>query len=184
VRITLGLLPSEFQVAARIGFLAFAVFGFTACASVKSFFRSADSLLPIETVDASSGRIVSARAFETSDKLYVAGEMQKLFGYNIPPAAHVDIQLINGDRGIIAEKQDSIREISPREQNARNRLYSYVASFPLEIARQTTSIRVTYAPFSHKAHLDPSARMSAGNRSLRFSEHVRQRIRPGAAAFV
>jgi hypothetical protein len=131
VRITLGLFPIEFQIAARVGFLAFAVFGFTACASVSSFSRSADSLLPIETVDASSGRIVSARAFETSDKLYVAGEMQKLFGYNIPPAAHVDIQLINGDRGIIAEKQDSIREISPREQNARNRLYSYVASFPL-----------------------------------------------------
>jgi hypothetical protein len=157
-----------------IGLLASAVFGFTACASVSSFFKSADSSLPIETVDASSGQIVSARAFETSDRLYVAGQMQKLFGYTVPPAAHVDIQLINGDRGIIAEKQDSIREVSPREQNARNRLYSYVASFPLEIARQATSIRVTYSPFSHKDHLDPSARASAGN--LRFREHVRQRI--------
>jgi hypothetical protein len=93
----------------------------------------------------------------------------------------IDIQLINGDRGIIAEKQESIREVSPREQDARNRLYSYVASSPLEIARQATSIQVTYSPFSHKDHLDPSARASAGNRSLSFSEHVRQRIRPGAA---
>jgi hypothetical protein len=45
----------------------------SACASLDSFFKQTDSLLPIEVVHAGSGRIMSFRAYDTSDRLYVAG---------------------------------------------------------------------------------------------------------------
>jgi hypothetical protein len=121
----------------------------SACASFKSFFKQADSPLSIETIHAPSGQIASVRAFESSDKLYVAGSMRRAFGYAIHYAAHVDIQLIGQEGQIIAEKQDDIDAVSPREERGRSRHYSYVASFPLTEARHAAKIRVSYHAATH-----------------------------------
>jgi hypothetical protein len=63
----------------------------SACASLGSFFKQADSSLPIEVVHAGSGRITSFRTYETSDRLYVAGSARPFF---LKRTTHMDVQLI------------------------------------------------------------------------------------------
>lgn len=126
----------------------------TGCASTDGFFRKADSPLPIKTLDATGGEIASTRAFETSDRLYVAGSMRRSIGHRPPAGAHVDIQLLDKNGHILAEKQDEIDSPAhPRTAGGRSHRYrsSYVASFPLDLARQAASIRVSYHPKSHTA---------------------------------
>lgn len=122
----------------------------TGCASSGGFFRNADSPLPIKTLDATGGQIASTRAFETSDRLYVAGSMRRSSGHQPPLAAHVDIQLVDEGGRILAEKQDDIDSSGhPRTASGRSRASSYVASFPLDLARQAGSIRVSYHLAQH-----------------------------------
>ena len=112
----------------------------SACASLDSYFRQADSSLPIEAIHSGTGQVMSFRAFETSDRLYVAGTVR---GF-INPYTHVDIQLIDDSEQVIAEKQDDIDLAHPRTAHGRHGRHSYVASFPLSEARQAAKIRVTY----------------------------------------
>ena len=128
---------------------AVALAAFPACAALKSVFKTADSPLPVERVHSPSGRIASVRAFESRDKLYVAGSMQRTTGYAIHYAAHVDIELIGRDGQVVAEKEDDIDAVSPRQERARQARYSYVASFPLSEAHQAVKIRVAYHSAKH-----------------------------------
>ena len=109
-----------------------------------TFVSTGPSPLPLEIADGTHGHIESTRAFETRGALYVAGTMHKPPGHHIPKAAHVDIQLIGPDGRILAEKQDDISPQHPRLSGARTGKYSYVASFPLETARQAKKVRVSY----------------------------------------
>ncbi len=117
----------------------------TGCASIDGYFRQADSPLPIEISDATGGKVASTHAFETSDSLYVAGSMRRSIGHQPPLAAHVDIQLLDESGRILAEKQDGIDSSGhPRTPQGRSRASRYVASFPLDLARQASSLRVSY----------------------------------------
>lgn len=122
----------------------------SACTSSNSFLRKADSSLPIQIVDSNGGKIASSRAFESSDRLYVAGSLRRSLGSHIPTTAHIDVELISASGRVIAEKQDNVTSVNhPRTATGRSRRHSYVASFPLETAREATSIRVTYHPALH-----------------------------------
>jgi hypothetical protein len=126
----------------------------TGCASTNGFFHNADSPLLIKTLDAIGGEIVSTRAFETTNRLYVAGSMRRSIGLRAPLGAHVDIQLLDKNGHILAEKQDEIDSPAhPRAAGGRSHRHrsSYVASFPLDLARQAASIRVSYHPEQHAA---------------------------------
>lgn len=134
-----------------------ALFGTTAlvmasCASVGSFFKQADSPLPVEAIDTTGGKIASTRAFETQDRLYVSGSMKKGFGSHIPPAAHVDVWLVDRSGRVVAQKQDDIDPGHPKSSSARTGRYSYVVSFPLSEARQASKIVVQYDQSHKKGH--------------------------------
>lgn len=121
----------------------------TSCASVGSFFKQTVSSLPVETIDSSGGEVSSARAYESSDRLYVSGHIQKSFGRHIPYAAHVDVQLLDNAGRVVAEKQDDIDPPHPKSGSGRSGQISYVASFPLSEARQAAKIFVRYHSSSH-----------------------------------
>lgn len=119
----------------------------SACASLGSFFKQADSALPIEVVNAGSGQIRSFRAHETSDRLYVAGTAKPFF---LKETTHVDVQLIGPAGNVIAEERDDIDRVHPRTARARHGYHSYVASFPLGEARRALKIRVIYHGDAHR----------------------------------
>lgn len=123
----------------------------TACASIGSFFRTTDSVLPVETIDSSGGEVSGTHAYESSDRLYVSGSIQKSFGRHIPYAAHVDVQLIDTAGRIISEKQDDIDPPHPRTVGSRSGRISYVASFPSSEARKATKIVVRYHLDGHRS---------------------------------
>lgn len=131
--------------------VAAGVAAITACSSTSSLFRQADSSLPIETINATGGQIVTTRAFETQDRLYVSGSMKKGMGIHIPPAAHVDIRLVDSSGRVLAEKQDDIDPGHPRLSSGRSGRYSYVASFPLSEARQASRVVVQYHMKGHSS---------------------------------
>ena len=118
-----------------------------ACASPGSFFKQADSPLPIEVVHAGSGQIMSFRAHETSDRLYVAGIAKPFY---LKSTTHVDVQLIGPAGNVIAEKQDDIDRMHPRTSRSRGGHHSYAASFPLSEAHQAARIRVIYHGDAHR----------------------------------
>lgn len=118
----------------------------SACGSLDSYIRQADSSLPIQAIHSGTGQVMSFRAFETADRLYVAGATKGRF---LNPSAHVDIQLIGNNGQIIAQEQDDIDLAHPRTTRGRHGPQSYVASFPLSEARQASRIRVTYHNESH-----------------------------------
>lgn len=121
----------------------------SACGSLDSYIRQADSALPIDAIHSGTGRVMSFRAFETADRLYVAGTTKGRFRN---PSAHVDIQLIGKNGQIIAQEQDDIDFAHPRTTQGRHGRQSYVASFPLSEARQASKIRVTYHSESHSSN--------------------------------
>jgi len=123
----------------------------TSCASVSSFFKQTVSSLPVETIDSSGGEVSSARAYESSDRLYVSGHIQKSFGRHIPYAAHVDVQLIDNTGRVVAEKQDDIDPPHPKSGSSRSGQISYVASFPIHEARQAAKIEVRYHLDGHQS---------------------------------
>jgi hypothetical protein len=131
----------------KIAFALALVATVSACVSSNILFKQANSSLPIEVIQTGSGQIMSSRAHETSDRLYVTGTT-RLFLSNA--AAHVDIQLVDETGGIIAEKRDGIETSHPRTARARNRNLRYVASFPLSEAQQAAKIRVVYHSDVHR----------------------------------
>jgi hypothetical protein len=118
----------------------------SSCGSLDSYVRQSDSPLPIEAIHSGTGQVTSFRAFETADRLYVAGTTKGRF---LNPFAHVDIQLIGSNGQIIAQERDDIDLAHPRTAQGRHGLRSYVASFLLSEARQASRIRVTYHNGSH-----------------------------------
>jgi hypothetical protein len=118
----------------------------SACPSFGSFFRQADSALPIEVHHSGSGQIMSFRAHETSDRLFIAGTAQR---HPLIEWAHVDIQLIGPAGNVIAEKRDDINPLRPRHGGGKRYSDTYVASFPLNEARQAATIRVIYRNGAH-----------------------------------
>lgn len=118
----------------------------SACGSLDSYIRRADSPLPIEAIHSGTGRVMSFRAFETTDRLFVAGTTKGRF---LNPSAHVDIQLIGRNGQIIGQEEDDIDLAHPQTTRGRHGRQRYVASFPLSEARQAARIRVTYHSESH-----------------------------------
>ena len=96
----------------------------------------------------------SVRAYESDDKLFVAGFMRRTTSYNVQYAGHADIQLIGENGKVLAEKQDHIEAVSLRQEQAQTGRYSYKASFPLNEARQAVAIRVTYHAGTHPKEVE------------------------------
>jgi hypothetical protein len=123
-----------------------AVMPLTACSSLDTWFKQADSPLPIEVQHSGGGQILSFRAHETSDRLYVAGSARK---HRLSNTAHVDIQLIDSSGNVIAEDQNDINPVHSRPGGGKRFTDSYVVSFPLSEARQAVKIRVIYHGMTH-----------------------------------
>ena len=119
-----------------------AVTALTACASLKP----PGSPLPVEVRQSGSGQIMSFRAHESSDRLYVVGIARK---HRLSNAAHVDIQLIGSSGAILAEDQNDINPAHPAHGGGKLFRDSYVVSFPLRTARQAVKIRVIYHRSPH-----------------------------------
>jgi hypothetical protein len=132
---------------------AIALMGFTSCASTDTWFKQASSPLPIEVRHSGSGQIMTFRAHETSDRLYVVGSAKK---HQLSNGAHIDIQLVTSDGTIVAEKQDDINPVSLRPDGGKRYSDSYVASFPLETARGAKKIRIVYRGGTHSTCLATS----------------------------
>ena len=131
----------------KIGIAVTAFASLPACAS-SSWIKQADSGLPIEAVHSGSGTIMSFRAHETSDRLYVAGRAKP---HQLMQPVHVDIQLIGAGGRVIAEKTDDLDSHQhPRSGSGRRGHQCYVASFPLSDARQAVKIRVVYHGGDHR----------------------------------
>lgn len=131
----------------KIGIAVTAFASLPACAS-SSWIKQADSGLPIEAVHSGSGTIMSFRARETSDRLFVAGRAKP---HQLMQPMHVDIQLIGAGGRVIAEKTDDLDSPQhPRSGSGRRGHQSYVASFPLSDARQAVKIRVVYHGGDHR----------------------------------
>jgi len=129
-------LPRFLAVTAIIGMMSF-----SGCSSLDSWGKQADSALPIEAHHSGGGEILSFRAHETSDRLYVAGSARK---HKLSNSAHVDIQLIGPSGNVIAEEQNDINPMHPPPGGGKRFTDSYVVSFPLSQARHATKIRVIY----------------------------------------
>lgn len=118
----------------------------SACAS-NSWTKQADSTLPIEVTHSGSGSIMSFRAFETADRLYVAGSAKT---HQLMRPTHVDVQLLASDGQVVAEQADDLDSPRhPRTAGGFNRSQSYVASFPISEARRAKRIRVIYHGSAH-----------------------------------
>ena len=114
----------------------------TACSSLKQ----AGSPLPLEVRHSGSGQVVSLRAQESSDRLYVAGSARK---HRLSNTAHLDIQLIGSCGQVLAEDQDAINPDHPAPGGGKRFKDSYLVSFPLSVARQAAKIRVIYHGGTH-----------------------------------
>lgn len=132
--------------ALQIGLAATALTFLAACAS-SSWTKQADSALPIEVIHSGSGSIMSFRAHETSDRLYVAGSAT---AHQLVQPTHVDIQLLDAGGRVLAEQTDDL-DLSqhPVTAGGRNGRQPYVASFPLSEARLAAKIRVIYHGSAH-----------------------------------
>ena len=126
---------------------AAALISLSACAS---FDKRANSPLPVEAVNAPSGRIESVRAYESGDTLFVTGFMRRKSSYTVNYPVHADIQLIGKNGKVLTEKQDYIETVSSlRRLQSQSGSYSFRTSFPLDQARQAVAIRVTYHATAH-----------------------------------
>jgi len=123
-----------------------AVMPLTACSSLDTWFKQANSPLPIEVQHSGSGQIMSSRAHETSGRMYVAGSARK---HPLSNTAHVDVQLIGSSGNVIAEDQNDINPMHPRPGGGKRFTDSYVVSFPLSEAREAVKIRVIYHGGAH-----------------------------------
>jgi len=119
----------------------------SACSSLNSQVKQADSLLPIEVLHSGGGQIMSFRAHETSERLYVSGSTRK---HKLSNSAHVDIQLIGPSGKVIAEDQNDINSMRPRPGGGKRFTDCYVVSFPLSEARKAEKIRVIYHSSAHR----------------------------------
>jgi hypothetical protein len=117
-----------------------------ACSTLEKHTKQADSSLPIEVMHSSTGRVMSFRPFETSEKLLGAGSAK---GHFASPAAHVGVQLIDASGQIVAEQQDDIARSSRATARGRLGVQSCAARFSLSEARQATRIRVISHSESH-----------------------------------
>lgn len=136
---------------AKITFLLIGFTGISACATVNAFFTQTSSSLPIETIESTAGTVSNTRAYEFSNRLYVAGYIQKSFGLHIPYGAHVDVQLIDKDGKVILEKQEKINPSHPKYSGKTFNHISYVVSFSPEEARHAAKIIVRYHLNGHRS---------------------------------
>jgi hypothetical protein len=142
ISLSIQKIPSSLKIGCAVAAIA----SLSACAS-SSWTKQADSTLPIEAIHSGSGAIMSFRAHETSDRLYVAGSAKP---HQLIRPTHVDIQLVGSDGRVLAEKTDDLDSPThPRTARGRSGSQSYVASFPLSEARQAAKIRVIYHGDAH-----------------------------------
>jgi len=121
---------------------AVAIIGLTACASLQS----SPSSLPLATVGDQDGKIFSARVTETANRLYVAGQAKP---HRLRTSTHVDVQLLDAQGRVIAEKSDTVEPVNPRTRHARGGKVAYVISFSKAEAQSAKSVRVIYHDESH-----------------------------------
>jgi len=114
---------------------------------MDTLFKQANSPLPIEVQNSGGGQVLSYRAYETSNRLHVAGNARK---YKLSNSAHVDIQLLDSSGSVIAKGQNDINPTHPAPGGGRRFTDSYVVSFPLSQAQQAAKIRITYHCSSHR----------------------------------
>jgi len=126
----------------RASLAGLGVFALAACSTTAS------SLSP-EVAGSPHGDVDKPRVFTSGAKLYVAGSMKRRIGHALHMAAHVDIQLIDRQGRVIAEKQDDIDAIHPRRDRRHMGRYAYVASFPAALKDQAVTVRVSYHPARH-----------------------------------
>ncbi len=119
------------------------VFALAACSATTT------NSLKTEVAGSPHGDVGAPRVFTSGAKLYVAGSMKRHIGHALPMAAHVDIQLIDREGRVIAEKQDDINVIHPRRDRRHMGRYAYVASFPAALKDQAVTVRVSYHPARH-----------------------------------
>ena len=139
-------LKSLFNLLA-ISTVAIGASAFTGCTSLDTWFKQADSPLPIEVQHRGHGKVLSFRAHETSERLYVSGTAKN---YDASAITHLDVQLLGADGRVLVEKQDDLDGVpQPRITRNQSGSISYVASFPLSEARQAVKIRVIYHSEKH-----------------------------------
>lgn len=124
----------------------FSMLGLNGCATTDYLFKQSKSSLPIEVTHQGRGKILSFRAYETPERLYVSGSAKK---FPLSSVGHVDIQLVGSTGHVLTEKQDDIEPTAFRRGGARQFTDIYVASFPLSEARQAARIRIVYHTSKH-----------------------------------
>lgn len=123
----------------KLGSITILISSLAACASSGGWLKQKNSALPLEAAPANSGEVVSFRAFETDERLYVAGSAKP---FRFRTGTHVDVQLLDRQGQVIAERRDDIVPAHPRTAHGRGGRYSYVASFPLDVARNAAKVRI------------------------------------------
>jgi len=118
---------------------------FTSCASI-GLGPHTDSALPVEIRHSGNGQIVTFRAVERGDRIYISGTAKK---HGPHTSSHIDIQLVDRAGTVLAEKQDDFAPSRPRPGGGASDHDSYVASFPVAEARQAAKVRVTYHSGNH-----------------------------------
>jgi len=116
------------------------------CSSLEHWTRNSASSLPYEIRHEGSGQILSCRAFESADRLYISGRTKEF-----PPsfAGHVDIQLIGHGGQKLAERSHRVQPANPAAGGGRRYLGNYIASFPLAEAKEAAFIRVAFHSGNH-----------------------------------
>lgn len=117
-----------------------ASFTLTACASSQS------NALPVQTTNGQVGSVSSVRVFEQGNKLFVAGSARPTL---TSAGNHVDVQLIGADGRVVAEDTEAIKLGHPRGSRARHGSDTFVTSFPLDVARGASSVKVSFHSSSH-----------------------------------
>ncbi|MFZ4773890.1 MAG: hypothetical protein ACOYM3_00910 [Terrimicrobiaceae bacterium] len=105
--------------------------------------------IPIEVIDSAGGKLTRPIAHESEARLYISGSMKKWTGHHLPPAAHIDVELIGADGKVLAEVRDTIKSSGALREARGGRYSSYVASFPIAQAKEAVRIRVRYHQQNH-----------------------------------
>jgi hypothetical protein len=108
-------------------------------ATLSAYAGASSATLALEKISLSSGKITSARVFETPERLYVTGSAGQR---PLSPGAHVDILLVSSNGTVVAEKQDKINALHAAPGGGKRYDDSFVASFPLAEARRAEKVRV------------------------------------------
>ncbi len=113
---------------------------------VRLIVRPIALLTSVEVLQAGGGKVAAVHAYESSNRLYVSGSAGTS---PLSVGGHMDIQLVDANGQVVAERRDTIRSSRPRPGGGKLSSDSFVVSFPLAEARQAVKVRVIYHGGSH-----------------------------------